>query len=87
MVVEEDRGVRHRGEADGGDPDLPEISGVRAGRKYLGLDVEAVLAEGPSHGGVPGVLGVHRGQSLVPELEQELKVNVGPSLAAFPRTA
>ena len=61
---------------------------VRPCRKYLGLDLEAVLDEGPGHRLVPRVPGVHGGQALVSELHQDLEVNVGPGLRqpASPRT-
>ena len=53
---------------------------VRPCREYLGLDLEAVLDEGPGHRLVPGVPGVHGGQALVSELHQELEVNGSPGI-------
>ena len=57
-----------------------EVPRVRPCWEYLGLDLEAVLDEGPGHRLVPGVPGVYGGQALVSELHKELEVNVCPGL-------
>ena len=80
VVVEKNRSVGHRREADGWDADLAEVARVRAGGEYLRLHVEVVLLEGSGHCGEPGVLLVHGGERLVRELDQELQLDVATSL-------
>ena len=80
VVVEKNRSVGHRREADSWDADLAEVARVRAGGEYLRLHVEVVLLEGSGHCGEPGVLLVHGGEGLVRELDQELQLDVAASL-------
>ena len=80
MIVEQDGGVGHRTEADSWDADLPEIPGVGACRKYLGLHSEIVCEEGCLHGCVPGILVINRGESLVSELDDKLQLDITPGL-------
>ena len=81
MIVEQDGGIGHRTEAYGWDANLPQIPGVGACWKYLRLHSEVVFEEGVLHSRVPGILVVHRGERLVCELDDELQLNVAPSLS------